>query len=121
LCSSPLCALCTGAAVVLEGSMFAQARIGMNDIYVTAFIVAAWYFIVAAYRPRSRAVFDVLIAGVLLGLAVASKWAGVYTLAGVFVASVAVTAYAYERGRSRTGGPLDLFAARGRDDAHTCR
>lgn len=117
LFSSPLVAYFTGAAAVLDGSMFAQARIGMNDIYVTAFIVAAWYFIVAAHRPRRRAAFDVLIAGVLLGLAVASKWAGVYTLAGVFVASVAMTAYAYERGRPGTGGPLDLFAGRGRNAA----
>ena len=117
LFGSPLVAYFTGAAAVLDGSMFAQARIGMNDIYVTAFIVAAWYFIVAAYKPRRRAVFDVLIAGVLLGLAVSAKWAGVYTLAGVFVASVAVTAYAYERGRPGMGGPLDLFAGRGRNAA----
>jgi predicted membrane-bound dolichyl-phosphate-mannose-protein mannosyltransferase/Gpi18-like mannosyltransferase len=117
LFASPLVAYFTGAAVVLDGSMFAQARIGMNDIYVTAFIVAAWYFIVAAHKPRRRAAFDVLIAGVLLGFAVASKWAGVYTLAGVFVASVAVTAYAYERGRPGTGGPLDLLAGRGRNAA----
>ena len=114
---SPLVAYFTGAAAVLDGSMFAQARIGMNDIYVTAFIVAAWYFIAAAYRPRRRAFIDIVIAGVLLGLAVASKWAGVYTLAGVFVASVAVTTYAYERGRPGTGGPLDLFAGRGRNAA----
>jgi predicted membrane-bound dolichyl-phosphate-mannose-protein mannosyltransferase/Gpi18-like mannosyltransferase len=113
LFASPLVALFTGAAVVLDGSMFAQARIGMNDIYVTAFIVAAWYFIVAAHRPRRSARIDIVIAGVLLGFAVAAKWAGVYTLAGVFVAAVAVTAYAYERGRPGTGGPLDLFAGRG--------
>jgi predicted membrane-bound dolichyl-phosphate-mannose-protein mannosyltransferase len=110
---SPLVAYFTGAAVVVDGSMFAQARIGMNDVYVTAFIVAAWYFIVAAHRPRRSSRLDILIAGVLLGFAVASKWAGVYTLAGVFVAAVAVTAYAYERGRPGTGGPLDLLAGRG--------
>jgi Gpi18-like mannosyltransferase/predicted membrane-bound dolichyl-phosphate-mannose-protein mannosyltransferase len=117
LFASPLVAYLAGAAVVVDGSMFAQARIGMNDIYVTAFIVAAWYFIVAAHAPRRRAALDVLIAGVLLGLAVASKWAGAYTLAGVFVASVAATVYAYERGRPGTGGPLDLLAGRGRNAA----
>ena len=117
LFAAPIVAYLVGAAVVLDGSMFAQARIGMNDIYVTAFIVAAWYFIVAAHRPKRSAMLDIAIAGALLGLAVASKWAGVYTLAGVFVASVAVTAYAYERGRPGTGGPLDLFAGRGRNAA----
>ena len=102
-----------GLAVVLDGSMFAQARIGMNDIYVAAFIVAGWYFVVAAHRPRRSAILDIVIAGVLFGLALASKWAGAYTLAGLLIASIAVTARAYERGRPGTGGPLDLLARRG--------
>ena len=102
-----------GLAVLLDGSMFAQARIGMNDIYVATLIVAGWYFVVAAYRPRRSALLDILIAGVLFGLALASKWAGAYTLAGLLIASIAVTARAYERGRPGTGGPLDLLARRG--------
>ena len=102
-----------GLAVLLDGSMFAQARIGMNDVYVATLIVAGWYFVVAAYRPRRSAIVDILIAGVLFGLALASKWAGAYTLAGLLVASIAVTARAYERGRPGTGGPLDLLARRG--------
>jgi predicted membrane-bound dolichyl-phosphate-mannose-protein mannosyltransferase len=102
-----------GLAVLLDGSMFAQARIGMNDIYVATLIVAGWYFVVAAHRPRRFATLDIVIAGVLFGLALASKWAGAYTLAGLLVASIAVTARAYERGRPGTGGPLDLFARRG--------
>ncbi len=106
-----------GFAVVFDGSMFAQARIGMNDIYVALFIVAGWYFIVAAHRPRRSAALDIVLAGVLLGLAAAAKWAAVYTLAGVFLASVAATALAYERGRTGRGGPLDLLAGRGRNAA----
>ena len=102
-----------GLAVLIDGSMFAQARIGMNDIYVATLIVAGWYFVVAAHRPRRWATLDVLIAGVLFGLALAAKWAGAYTLVGLLVASIAVTARAYERGRPGTGGPLDLFARRG--------
>jgi len=102
-----------GLAVLVDGSMFAQARIGMNDIYVATLIVAGWYFVVAAHRPRRWATLDVLIAGVLFGLALAAKWAGAYTLVGLLVASIAVTARAYERGRPGTGGPLDLFARRG--------
>src|SRR5258706_3834911 len=117
LFAAPIVAYLVGAAIVLDGSMFAQARIGMNDIYVTTFIVATWYFIVAAHRPRRSAVLDIVIAGVLIGLGAASKWAAIYTLAGIFVASVAVTAYAYERGRPGTGGPLDLFKGRGRNAA----
>jgi hypothetical protein len=106
-----------GLAVIADGSMFAQARIGMNDIYVALFIVAGWYFIVAAHRPRLSARADILIAGVLLGLGAASKWAAFYTLAGVLVAAIVVTAYAYERGRPGTGGPLDLLAGKGKNAA----
>ena len=102
-----------GLAVVVDGSMFAQARIGMNDIYVAALIVAGWYFVIAAHRPRHWATLDVLIAGVLFGLALAAKWAGAYTLVGLLIASIAVTARAYERGHPGAGGPLDLFARRG--------
>ena len=117
LFASPAVAWLAGAAVLLCGSMFAQARIGMNDIYVATFIVAAWYFIIAAHTPRRSAVIDIVIAGILLGLGLASKWAAAYTLGGVFVLSVGVTAFAYERGRPGTGGPLDLLAGRGRSAA----
>ncbi|HEY3126621.1 MAG TPA: phospholipid carrier-dependent glycosyltransferase, partial [Candidatus Limnocylindria bacterium] len=117
LFASPVVAWLVGAAVLLCGSMFAQARIGMNDIYVATFIVAAWYFIVAAQAPRRSAALDIVIAGVLLGLGLASKWAAAYTLGGVFVLAVGVTAFAYERGRPGTGGPLDLLAGRGRNAA----
>ncbi|HEV2249475.1 MAG TPA: phospholipid carrier-dependent glycosyltransferase [Candidatus Limnocylindria bacterium] len=106
-----------GIAVIADGSMFAQARIGMNDVYVGLFIVAGWYFIVAAHRPRLSARADILIAGVLLGLGAASKWAAFYTLAGVLVASLAVTAYAYAAARPGQGGPLDLLAGKGRNAA----
>ncbi|PYN17898.1 MAG: hypothetical protein DME05_02875, partial [Candidatus Rokuibacteriota bacterium] len=84
---------------------------------VATFIVAGWYFIVAAHRPRRSAAADLVIAGALLGLGLASKWAAAYTLGGVFVLSVGVTALAYERGRPGTGGPLDLLAGRGRNAA----
>jgi Gpi18-like mannosyltransferase/predicted membrane-bound dolichyl-phosphate-mannose-protein mannosyltransferase len=102
-----------GLAVVIDGSMFAQARIGMNDIYVATLIVAGWYFVIAAHRPRRWATLDVLIAGVLFGLALAAKWAGAYALGGLLIASLAVTARAYERGHPGSGGPLDLFARSG--------
>ena len=114
---SRIVAIIAGIAVVADGSMFAQARIGMNDVYVGLFIVAGWYFIVAAHRPRLSARADILIAGVLLGLGAASKWAAFYTLAGVLVASLAVTAYAYASQRPGKGGPLDLLAGRGKNAA----
>jgi dolichyl-phosphate-mannose-protein mannosyltransferase len=113
LFASAVLPVLAGLVVLADGSMFAQARIGMNDVYVAALIVAGWYFIVAAHRPRRSATLDILIAGCLLGLALAAKWAGAYTLVAVLVASLAVTARAYEQGRPGSGGPLDLLARRG--------
>jgi dolichyl-phosphate-mannose-protein mannosyltransferase/glycosyl transferase family 87 len=81
-----------GLAVLVDGSMFAQARIGMNDIYVATFVVAGWYFVVAAHRPRRWTLVDLLVAGVCFGLALASKWAAAYALAGLAVVTIAVTA-----------------------------
>lgn len=112
---SPLVAYLAAGALVVDGSMFAQARIGMNDVYVGFFIVASWYFIAAAHAPRRSAALDILIAGVLVGFGVAAKWAAVYTLGGIFVASLFVTGRAYLDGRIGGGGPLDLLAGRGRN------
>ena len=117
LFASRLVPIIVGIAVILDGSMYAQARIGMNDIYVGLFIVAGWYFIVAAHRPRWSARADILIAGMLLGFGAASKWAAFYTLAGVLVAALAVTAFAYANGRPGRGGPLDLLAGKGKNAA----
>ncbi|HEV8535758.1 MAG TPA: phospholipid carrier-dependent glycosyltransferase [Candidatus Limnocylindria bacterium] len=110
LFASPLLPALAGLAVLFDGSMFAQARIGMNDVYVGALIVAGWYFVVAAHRPRRSAALDLFIAGMCFGLAFAAKWAAVYALVGVAVAVIAVTVRAYERGRKGAGGPLDLLA-----------
>ncbi|MHB8630425.1 MAG: phospholipid carrier-dependent glycosyltransferase, partial [Candidatus Limnocylindria bacterium] len=117
LFASRIVPILVGVAVLVDGSMYAQARIGMNDVYVGLFIVAGWYFIVAAHRPRWSWRVDLLLAGIMLGLGAASKWAACYTLAGVLVASLAVTAYAYANARPGTGGPLDLLAGKGRNAA----
>jgi len=99
-----------GAAVLLDGAMFAQARIGMNDVYVGTFIVAGWYFVVAAHAPRRSALADLLLAGVCFGLALASKWVAAYALGGLALATIGVTAAAWARGHPGSGGPFDLFA-----------
>ena len=117
LFASAVVPVVVGLAVILDGSMYAQARIGMNDIYVATLIVAGWYFVVAAHRPRRSAVLDIVVAGLLFGLAAAAKWAAFYALAGLFVAAVVITLRAYERGRPGGGGPLDLLGGRGRNAA----
>ncbi|HUG48206.1 MAG TPA: phospholipid carrier-dependent glycosyltransferase [Candidatus Limnocylindria bacterium] len=70
--------------VLADGMFLANARIAMNDTYVTLFIVAA----VALFAPlwlrrwRSRAQVFLGLAGVglLLGLALATKWVALYAI-----------------------------------------
>jgi predicted membrane-bound dolichyl-phosphate-mannose-protein mannosyltransferase len=70
-----------------DGMLFVQSRIGMNDVYVGLFIVAAYALFAALWTGRWRqpwAFWVVLpVVGVLLGLALASKWVALYALAGV--------------------------------------
>ena len=113
LFASPLAPGLAGLVVLVDGSMFAQARIGMNDVYVACFLIAGWYFVVAAHAPRRSAAVDLLIAGLFFGLAAASKWVAFYALGGLGLLSLAITAYAYARERAGSGGPLDLLRWRG--------
>ena len=80
-------ALFTAALVLLDGMFFAQSRIAMNDTYVALFIVAAYMLFVPIYLGLWRRRWAVALAipsiGVLLGLALASKWVGAYAIGGV--------------------------------------
>ncbi len=110
LFASRLIPALAGALLLLDGSMFAQPRIGMNDVYVGAFLVAGWYFVIAAHAARRSVAVDLLVAGLLLGLAAASKWVAFYTLAGLGLYAVVATAWAWRNGRPGSGGPFDLLA-----------
>ncbi|HUP53897.1 MAG TPA: phospholipid carrier-dependent glycosyltransferase [Methylomirabilota bacterium] len=70
--------------VFLEGMLFVQSRIGMNDVYVGLFIVAAYTLFAAVWTGwwRWRGAFWVAmpVIGLLLGLALASKWVAAYAI-----------------------------------------
>ena len=72
------------AFVLLDGMLFVQSRIGMNDVYVGLFIIAAYTIFAALWTGwwKGRAAFWVAmpIIGVLLGLALASKWVAAYAI-----------------------------------------
>lgn len=84
-------ALLAAALLALDGVFLTQARIAMLDIYLVMFIVAgAWLVVVDRQRrtaPRTDADpggHGALIgAGVVLGLAAATKWSGLLALATV--------------------------------------
>ncbi len=70
--------------VLADGMFFVQSRIGMNDVYVGLFIVAAYTLFAALWTGwlRGRAAFWLAmpVIGVLLGLALASKWVAAYAI-----------------------------------------
>ena len=80
-------AVFVGLLVALDGMLFAQSRIGMNDAYVGLGIVAAYAVFAALWRSpggsrRQWLAFAIgmpLIGG-LLGFALAAKWVAAYAI-----------------------------------------
>lgn len=62
-------ALLASFLVAIEGLNISQSRIGMNDIYMLAFLI---YSLFAAVKSRWK------LASVLFGLSLASKWSALY-------------------------------------------
>ena len=77
-------AVLTAVLVMVESMFFVNARIAMNDTYVTGFIVAALAVFAPLYlgiwRGRLAVLLGLPTVGLLLGLALASKWAGAYAI-----------------------------------------
>jgi len=78
-----------GLFVLTDGMFFVQSRIGMNDVYVGLFIIAAYTLFGAVWTGwwRGRAVFwlSMPVIGVLLGLALASKWVAAYAIGALLL------------------------------------
>ncbi len=81
--------LFAAALALAEGMLFANARIAMNDVYITGFLVLAaalfapiW---LGTWRRWWQVVLVVPLVGVLLGLALASKWVAAYAIGGVLL------------------------------------
>jgi hypothetical protein len=84
--------LLLAAMVVMDGMLFQQSRIAMNDVYVGFFIVAgftllAWFLGSAATGRRAR--LELLLVppalGLLFGLGLASKWVALYAIGGAIL------------------------------------
>ncbi len=75
--------------VIADGMFFVQSRIGMNDVYVGLFIIAAYTVFAAVWTGswRGRAAFWLAmpVIGVLLGLALASKWVAAYAIGALLL------------------------------------
>jgi dolichyl-phosphate-mannose--protein O-mannosyl transferase len=69
---------------------FAQTRIATIDSYVTLFVIGMYAFMYAYYKNYKTWGFGRILAvlaasGVFMGMAIASKWSGVYAAAGLAV------------------------------------
>jgi C-terminal four TMM region of protein-O-mannosyltransferase/Dolichyl-phosphate-mannose-protein mannosyltransferase len=82
-------ALLVAAMALLDGMFFANARIAMNDTYVSLFIAAGVTLFAALWmghiRRASLQAVALPVLGVILGLALASKWVGAYAIGGIVV------------------------------------
>ena len=84
-----LVAVLTGLFVLVDGMFFVQSRIAMNDVYVGLFIVAAYAIFAALWTGwlHGRLAFWLAmpVIGLLLGLALASKWVAAYAIGALLL------------------------------------
>jgi Gpi18-like mannosyltransferase/predicted membrane-bound dolichyl-phosphate-mannose-protein mannosyltransferase len=82
-------AIFAGLFALIDGMFFVSARIAMNDVYATFFIVAAYALFAAlwmgCWRGKAAAIIGLPSVGLLLGLALASKWVGLYAMAAIAI------------------------------------
>jgi dolichyl-phosphate-mannose--protein O-mannosyl transferase len=78
--------LTAAGLAALDGLLLAQSRIGMNDIYLTFFFVATLfaYAVAVDYPQKDRRHSRWLwVSGIMAGLAIATKWSGVFVIGAV--------------------------------------
>ena len=100
-----------GVLALLDGAGFVQSRIGMNDVYLLALLLGGAAAFVAWLQGRARSALSggllLLVAGLLLGGALASKWVALYGIFGLGIIWLARTA----PGRLLVAGGLALLGA----------
>ncbi len=84
-----------GGLYGLDGLSFVQSRTGMNDIFITCFVVFGFYrlFVFFSEYP-SKKLKNLFWIGIATGLAAATKWTGFYLVGMVLVWGVL---FLYER------------------------
>lgn len=79
----PIAGAFAATTIAFENLTFVMSRITMNDIFVVFFTVCA--FIFAALYSKARTNNRLLLTSIFLGLAIASKWTGLYAIAVVLI------------------------------------
>jgi 4-amino-4-deoxy-L-arabinose transferase-like glycosyltransferase len=80
-------AVLAAAFVALDAMSYVMSRISMNDIFVATFIAAGYLLFWQVWSGRwARSAWWVLpLVGVMIGLAAATKWVGIYALIGMWI------------------------------------
>ena len=92
--------ICASALIAMDGLALVHSRTALLDIYLSFFILLATYFFVMRWHWW---------AGLALGLAVATKWSGLYFLA-LFAAIAVYRAFTLNTGRELIKPTLKTFA-----------
>lgn len=82
----PTAAVFAAAVISLENLTLVMSRITMNDVFVTFFILMSFIFFKLYIQGRKFR--NLAITSAFLGLAISSKWTGVYALGIIFVFSL---------------------------------
>ena len=89
-------AILVGVFALVDGMLFVQSRIGMNDAYVALGIIAAYTLFAALWTGywKWRGAFWVAmpLIGLCLGFALASKWVALYAIGGLGILILARSA-----------------------------
>ncbi|HEU4920284.1 MAG TPA: phospholipid carrier-dependent glycosyltransferase [Candidatus Limnocylindrales bacterium] len=89
-------AILVGIFALVDGMLFVQSRIGMNDAYVALGIVAAYTLFGALWSGAWRRPWAFWLAmpliGLSLGLALAAKWVALYAIGGLGILVLARSA-----------------------------
>ena len=91
--------ICASALIAMDGLALVHSRTALLDIYLSFFILLATYFFVMRWHWW---------AGLALGLAVATKWSGLYFLA-LFAAIAIYRAFTLHTGRQLIKPTLKTF------------
>ncbi len=78
----PTAAVFASLTIAFENLNFVMSRITMNDVFLTFFVIVA--FIFAALYTKIYKFKYLLLSSIFLGLAVASKWPGLYAIGAIF-------------------------------------
>ncbi|MDP2632820.1 MAG: glycosyltransferase family 39 protein [Candidatus Curtissbacteria bacterium] len=79
----PTAAVFASSVIAFENLTFVMSRITMNDVFVTFFVILSFLFSYL-YVTRNK-LRDLLLASIILGLAVSSKWTGAYAIGACFI------------------------------------